>query len=82
MENLSHLAEGSLTMNSSMAAGNTVSVPPKFAPVGTESEAYADIPRHNEPEPELGSNNDNQLNTKMNDAGVRPHSSFTWKRCT
>lgn len=82
MQNLSHLAEGSLTMNSSMAAGNTVSVNPPFSPPGTESEAYADIPRHSEPEPDLGANNDHQLDTKENAAGVRPHSSFTWKRFT
>ncbi len=82
MQNLSHLAEGSLTMNSSMAAGNTVSVNPPFAPVGTESEAYAGIPLHSEPEPDLGANNDHELSTKRDDAGVRPHSSFTWKRFT
>jgi hypothetical protein len=77
---LSHLAEGSLTMNSSMAAGNTVSVNPPFAPVGSESEAYSGIPLHSEPEPDLGPNNDGQLNTKRNDAGSRPVSSYTWKK--
>lgn len=82
MQDLSHLAERSLTMNSSMAAGNTVSVNPPFSPVGSESEAYHGIMEHSEPEPDLGANNDSQLNTKCNDAGVRPHSSFNWKRCT
>lgn len=81
MQDLSHLAKGSITMNSSMAAGNTVSVNPPFSPVGTPSEAYADIELHNEPEPELGANNDKQLNTKMNDAGSVKAADYSWKKC-
>lgn len=81
MQNLSHLAERSLTMNSSMAAGNTISVNPPFSPEGTESEAYAEVELHSEPEPDLGPNNDNQLKTTMNGAGARPRSDYSWKRC-
>jgi hypothetical protein len=80
VQNLSHLADGTIVGNSSMAAGNTVSVNPPFSPVGSESEAYHGVELHSEPEPDLGPNNDNQLNTKRNDAGARPVSSYTWKK--
>lgn len=80
MKDLSDLARGSLTMNSSMAAGNTVSVNPPFSPVGTESEAYADIQMHSEPEPDLGPNNDHQLKTLTGDTGSFRPTALTWKK--
>jgi hypothetical protein len=80
VQDLSDLAKGSLTMNSSMAAGNTVSVNPPFSPEGSESEAYHGVELHSEPEPAIGPNNDSQLSTKRNDAGTRPKSSYTWKK--
>lgn len=80
MQNLSHLAEGSLTMNSSMAAGNTVSVNPPFSPVGTESEAYHGVEMHSEPEPELGASNDHQLKTAGDSAGEFSATVLTWKK--
>lgn len=81
MENLSHLAKGSITMNSSMHAGNTVSVNPPFSPVGTESEATQGIETHSEPEITLGPNNDKQLDVKMNDAGTLHAADYAWKKC-
>jgi hypothetical protein len=80
VQNLSHLAEGSLTMNSSMAAGNTVSVNPPFSPIGSESEAYADIELHSEPEPDLGPNNDRQLKTTGDSAGEFSVTPCEWKK--
>jgi hypothetical protein len=82
VKDLSELAHGSLTMNSSMQGGNTVSVNPPFSPVGTESEAYQGIPSHSEPEIDLGPNNDGQLHTKMNDAGSFRPTALTWKKVT
>ena len=79
MQDLSSLAKGSLTMNSSMAAGNTVSVNPPFSPVGTESEAYAGVELHSEPEPDLGPNNDSQLKTTGNSAGEFSVAARAWK---
>lgn len=81
MQDLSSLAEGSLVMNSSMHAGNTVSVVPPFSPVGTESEATQGIVSHSEPNIDVGPNNDKQLNVKMNDAGSRHASAYEWKKC-
>ena len=79
MQDLSSLAKGSLTMNSSMAAGNTVSVNPPFSPVGTESEAYHGVEMHSEPEPDLGPNNDSQLDVKMNNTGEFSVTPRAWK---
>lgn len=80
MKDLTELARGTVVGNSSMHAGNTVSVPPLFAPAGSESEATQGIGTHSRPEPDLGPNNDSQLHTKRNDAGARPVSSYTWKK--
>jgi hypothetical protein len=81
MQDLSHLAKGSLIMNSSMHAGNTVSVNPPFSPVGTESEATQGIETHSEPDIDIGPNNDDQLNVKMNDAGSVKAADYSWKKC-
>lgn len=80
MQDLSDIAKGSLVMNSSMGGGNTLSVRPPFSPEGSESEATQGIETHSQPEPDLGPNNDKQLNTKKNDAGSRPVSSYTWEK--
>lgn len=69
MKDLSDLAKGTLNGDASMHAGNTVSVPPKFAPVGSESEATQGIATHSRPEPDLGPNNDGQLKTATNGGG-------------
>lgn len=82
MKDLSDLARGSLTMNSSMAAGNTVSVNPPFSPVGSESEAYHGVELHSEPEPDLGSNNDHQLKTLIGDTSAWRPTARTWKKVT
>jgi hypothetical protein len=81
MQDLSDLAKGSIIMNSSMHAGNTVSVVPPFSPVGSVSEATQGIETHSEPDIELGGNNDKQLNVKMNDAGSHKSAAFEWKKC-
>ena len=81
MQDISALAKGTLVGDSSMQAGNTVSVNPPFSPIGSESEAYQNVLSRSRPEPDLGPNNDSQLDTKCNDAGERPVSSYTWKRC-
>lgn len=81
MQDLSHLAEGSIIANASMHAGNTVSVVPPFAPVGSESEATQGIERHSEPNIDLGPNNDKQLDTKTHDAGSLHAAAYTWKKC-
>lgn len=79
---LSHLAEGSLLMNSSMQAGGTVSVRPEFSPVGSESEASADVPVHNQPNIDIGPNNDKQLNVKISGSTEYPMTERTWKKVT
>lgn len=79
MQDLSSLAEGSLTMDSSMHAGNTVSVSPPFTPPGSESEATQGIALHSRPEPDLGPNNDRQLDTKKNPAGSPHAAAYGWK---
>ena len=81
MQDLSDLAKGSIVMNSSMHAGNTVSVAPPFSPPGTESEATQGIATHSEPDIDVGPNNDKQLNVKMNDAGSLRATSYEWKKC-
>jgi len=53
MQDLSHLTTGVLA-NSSMGAGNTVSVNPPFSPPGSENEAYHAVDAHSMPEPDLG----------------------------
>lgn len=79
MQDLSSLAHGSLTMDSSMAAGNTMSVAPPFSPVGSESEATHGIPLHSRPEPDLGPNNDNQLKTGVSASPSLTLTPRTWK---
>lgn len=79
MQDLSSLADGSLTFDSSMHAGNTISVRPPFTPEGSESEATQSIETHSRPEPDLGPNNDHQLNTKMNDTGAFSTHALSWK---
>lgn len=79
MQNLSHLAEGSLVMNSSMQGGNTVSVNPPFSPIGSESEAYHGIETHSQPNPDLDASDDHNLNTKGNMAGEFHMTPDTWK---
>lgn len=70
MQNLNHLAEGSLVMNSSMQGGNTVSVNPPFSPIGSESEAYHGIETHSQPNPDLNASDDRNLTGhRRNDAG-------------
>lgn len=49
MQDLSSLVKG-LMGDSSMHAGNTVSVNPPFSPPGSESEASQGIPTHSRPE--------------------------------
>lgn len=68
MQDLSHLAEGSLTMDSSMHVGNTISRVPPFGAPGSPSEATDGIAVHDRPEPELGAFSDSHLATKT-DAG-------------
>ena len=80
MQNLSHLADGSLVMNSSMQGGNTVSVNPPFSPIGSESEAYHGIETHSQPNPDLNPNDDSHLKTRMNDSGAFRMPSATWKK--
>lgn len=80
MQDLSHLAEGSLVMNSSMQGGNTVSVNPPFSPIGSESEAYHGIETHSQPNPDLDASDDARLGTKMNDAGAFRVTPPTWKK--
>ena len=58
MDDLSALAEGSLTANSSQGGGNTVSVNPPFSPPGSENEAYEGVDTHSMPEPDLGATED------------------------
>lgn len=77
MEDLSSLAKGSLVMNSSMGAGNTVSVNPPFSPPGSESEATQGIPVHSQPEPDLGPRESDR--TRVISAGTRPASNVSWK---
>lgn len=79
MQDLSSLARGSLTMDSSMHAGNTISINPPFSPIGSPSEATAGIQLHDRPEPDLGPNNDGQLDTKMNDTGAFSTHALSWK---
>ncbi len=57
VEDLSHLAVG-VVGQSSMGGSNTLSVPPAFAPPGSESEATQGIETHSVPEPDLGSQED------------------------
>ena len=78
MQNLSHLAEGSLVMNSSMQGGNTVSVNPPFSPIGSESEAYHGIETHSQPNPDLDASDDARLDTKMNESGDFRVTPLTW----
>lgn len=81
MKDLSSLAKGSVVFNSSMQAGGTVSVNPPFSPIGSESEASADIPTHSQPNIDLGPNNDSQLKTeRVTAAGSAPHSAPSWKK--
>lgn len=81
MKDLSELARGSITMDSSMHAGNTISVNPPFSPPGSESEATQGIAEHSRPEPDLGPNNDNQLNTKTDvSSGSFSLTPRTWKK--
>jgi hypothetical protein len=82
VQNLSHLADGSLVMNSSMQGGNTVSVNPPFSPIGSESEAYHGIETHSQPNPDLDPNDDHNLNTKGNTAGEFSMTPSTWKKVT
>jgi hypothetical protein len=83
MQNLSNLAVGSLTMSSSMAGGNVISDIPKFGAAGSPSEQTSDLPydpEHNDPEPHIGSPSGKHTDTKMNSAGERPTSDYTWKK--
>lgn len=80
MQDLSHLAEGSLTMDSSMHAGNTISVNPPFSPPGSESEATQGIAEHSRPEPDLGPNNDSQLKTSTGGSTSFRITPCTWKK--
>jgi hypothetical protein len=82
VQDLSSLADGSLVFDSSMHGGNTISVVPPFSPVGTESEATADIPTHSRPNPDIGPNNDGQLKTKMNNTGEFHVTPTVWKKVT
>jgi hypothetical protein len=81
LKDLSEMARGSLTMDSSMHAGNTISVNPPFSPAGSESEASQGIQLHSRPEPDLGPNNDGQLTgNRKTDAGAFHASALTWKK--
>jgi hypothetical protein len=80
MKDLSDLARGTLVGDSSMQAGNTVSVNPPFSPEGSESEAYESIASHSRPEPDLGPNNDHQLKTLIGDTGSFRPTALTWKK--
>lgn len=80
MQDLSSLAKGSLVMDSSMHAGNTVSVPPPFSPPGSESEATQGIEAHSRPEPALGPNNDSQLKTSTGGSTSFRLTPRTWKK--
>lgn len=80
MRDLSHLAEDSLSMGSSMHAGNTISAPPAFGAPGTPSEATTDIKIHGEPEPELTAVSDAHLNTKTNAGGNFTLTPRTWRK--
>lgn len=80
MQNLSHLAEGSLVMNSSMQGGNTVSVNPPFSPIGSESEAYHGIETHSQPNPDLNASDDGNLTGhRRNESGDFRMTPSTWK---
>lgn len=85
MQNLSHLAHGSLSMGCSMAGGNVISDAPPFGAAGSPSEQTADLPynpQHNDPEMQLGPNADKQLSTKGNDAGEFHVTPRAWKKVT
>lgn len=83
MQNLSHLAEGSVVMNSSMQGGNTVSVNPPFSPIGSESEAYHGIETHSQPNPDLNPGDDKNLTgNRRNEAGNFRPTPTTWKTVT
>lgn len=58
MDDLSTLADGSLSMGCSMGASNTISVPPAFGARGSESEASESILTHSTPEMDLGTRDD------------------------
>jgi hypothetical protein len=79
MQDLSDIARGTLVGDSSMHAGNTVSVVPPFSPAGSESEATQGIPSHSRPEPDLGPNNDRQLKTLIGSSSFHP-TAVTWKK--
>lgn len=79
MKDLSELAKGTIVGDSSMQGTNTLSVPPPFSPVGSESEATHGIEIHSRPEPELGPNNDSQLKTLIGHSDFRP-TPVTWKK--
>lgn len=78
MKDLSSLAEGSIVGDSSMHAGNTVSVNPPFSPEGSESEATQGIPTHSRPTPDMGASTDPGKKTVVG-AGTRPSSDPAWK---
>jgi hypothetical protein len=82
VQDLSHLARGSLVADSSMHGGNTVSVVPPFNPPGSESEATQGIPTHSRPEPDIGPNNDKQLNVKISGSTEYLMTERTWKKVT
>lgn len=79
MQNLSHLADNTLVGMSSMANGNTISVPPPDGAPGSESEATADVELHSTPELELGPVT-NPKNSRMVTATPHPASDYSWKR--
>lgn len=77
MQNLSQLADKSIVGMSSMAMGNTISVPPPDGAPGSESEATQGIETHSTPNMDLGAQSDLKDPRKVS-AGARPATSYEW----
>jgi hypothetical protein len=74
---LSALADGALSMGSSMSAGNTLAEPGPFSPPGSPSEQTTGPQVHDRPELELGEQQDYAQFIPADDDA---HADFTWSR--
>jgi hypothetical protein len=81
IQDLSHLASGSLSMGCSMASGNTLSETPAFAPEGSVSEQTQGVGTHNHPEMDLGPVS-RHVDTKISGSTEYPMTERTWKKVT